>query len=136
VERDATSASQSRLYIYLGPAIEKFGDATGTSMFTFLMASWIVSVLVVIPMRPSRSAKNARSRFVTLNLPSVTPVVRKSLCTGCIFSPIVRGFEPLEERILCVFAFPLRKISFAVRECIDFRPEREAFATLKTAQET
>jgi len=105
-------------------------------MFTFLMAFWIASILVVIAMRPSRSAENARSRFITLNLGSITPVVRKSLCTECNFSHIARGFEPLEELILCGFAFPPREISFAVGECTDFRPEREAFATLTTAQGT
>jgi hypothetical protein len=105
-------------------------------MFTFLMAFVIMRMLIVMAMTRRRSAKNARSPFITLNLRSIIPVVRKSLCTGCVFSHIVRGFEPLEELILCGFAFPPREISFPVRECTDFRPEREAFAALTTAQGT
>ena len=79
--------------------------------------------LMIIAMRRFRSAENRGSSFITLNLRSMIPVVRNSLCTACVFSHIVRGYQPLEELIVCGFAFP-REISFPVRECTDFRAER------------
>jgi len=54
-------------------------------------------------------------------------VVRKTLCTACVFSHVVRGHE---ERILCGYAFPPRESLFAVRECTDPRVERESTLAL------
>jgi hypothetical protein len=64
--------------------------------------------------------------LVTPPVPIVTPapLVRKLLCTECVFAHVVRGFEPAEELILCGYAFPPREILFVVRECTDYRPKR------------
>jgi hypothetical protein len=64
--------------------------------------------------------------LVTPPGPIVTPapLVRKPLCTECVFAHVVRGFEPAEELILCGYAFPPREILFVVRECTDYRPKR------------
>jgi hypothetical protein len=52
-------------------------------------------------------------------------VPRTSLCAGCLFEHIVRGYEPGEMMIFCGYAYPQREILFPVRECTDYRPKRE-----------
>jgi len=54
-----------------------------------------------------------------------TPVPRPSLCAGCLYAHIVRGYEPGERVIFCGYACPQREILFPVRECTDYRPKRE-----------
>ena len=59
--------------------------------------------------------------MITLKIPCSEPVVRKGLCTKCVFAHIVRGYLPGEELIVCGYAFPPREVLFPVRECTDFR---------------
>jgi hypothetical protein len=70
------------------------------------------------------SAKEGGTHMITLNLRFPRPLVEKTLCTGCIYSHVVRGFEPREDLIFCGYAFPQRAILFRVRECTDFRRKR------------
>jgi hypothetical protein len=58
-------------------------------------------------------------------LPVAAPVPRPSLCAGCVYAHIVRGYEPGEQMIFCGYAYPQREIPFLVRECTDYRPKRE-----------
>ncbi len=74
--------------------------------------------------------------MITLKLRATPVVVRKTLCTACVFSHVVRGYEKHEELILCGYAFPPREIVFPVRECTDFRAEREVQMALAAAEET
>lgn len=73
--------------------------------------------------------------MILLKLPrpiAITPIAvettpPKSLCVDCVYSHIVRGFEPNEELITCGFGFPPRDIYFPVRSCTDFRKQRDTF---------
>lgn len=73
--------------------------------------------------------------MITLKLKATPIVVRKTLCTACVYSHVVRGYEKHEELILCGYAFPPRDILFPVRECTDFRAERGAAVALTTITE-
>src|SRR4029077_14612804 len=53
------------------------------------------------------------------------PVPRASLCAGCVYAHMVRGYEPGERMVFCGYAYPQREIPFPVRECTDYRPKRE-----------
>ena len=101
-------------------------------LFAYLLAR--LSVRFVVKRFRLLAAGKGGPRMITLNLRSTTAVVRKTLCTSCVFSHIVRGHEPREELIFCGYAFPLRDVLFPVRECTDFRPERTAGAALATAR--
>jgi hypothetical protein len=57
--------------------------------------------------------------------PQTAPVPRPSLCAGCVYAHIVRGYEPGERMIFCGYAYPQREILFPVRECTDYKPKRE-----------
>jgi hypothetical protein len=59
------------------------------------------------------------------SLMDVPPSPRKSLCTSCVYSHVVRGYEPCEVLIVCGYAFPPREVPFPVRECTDYKPKRE-----------
>jgi hypothetical protein len=74
--------------------------------------------------RMGRAAEKGEPRMITLDLRFARKTVPKTLCVGCIYSHIVRGFEPHEEIIFCGYAFPPREMLFPVRECTDFRAER------------
>ncbi|MGH9714252.1 MAG: hypothetical protein ACRD5M_13225 [Candidatus Acidiferrales bacterium] len=64
---------------------------------------------------------------VAVQAPAVVhmPVPRTSLCAGCLYAHIVRGYEPGELMIFCGYAYPQREILFPVRECTDYKPKRE-----------
>lgn len=70
------------------------------------------------------AAKRGGPRMITLDLRAARQIVRKTLCIGCVYSHIVRGYQPREELIFCGYAFPQREILFPVRECTDFRADR------------
>jgi hypothetical protein len=53
------------------------------------------------------------------------PMPRASLCAGCVYAHIVRGYEPGEQMTFCGYAYPQREIVFPVRECTDYKPKRE-----------
>jgi hypothetical protein len=72
--------------------------------------------------------------MITLDLRSARLIVRKTLCAGCIYSHIVRGYEPREELIFCGYAFPQREVLFPVRECTDFRAERVKATEITTLE--
>jgi len=46
-------------------------------------------------------ARKGGSQMITLKLTATPIVVRKTLCTACVFSHVVRGYEKDEELILC-----------------------------------
>ncbi|HEX4004077.1 MAG TPA: hypothetical protein VHX36_15610 [Candidatus Acidoferrales bacterium] len=73
--------------------------------------------------------------MITLKLTATPVVVRKTICTACRFSHVVRGYEKEQELIFCGYAFPAREILFAVKECTDFRGASEALAALPAAAE-
>jgi hypothetical protein len=62
---------------------------------------------------------------MTMPVPQAVPAPRPSLCAGCVYAHIVRGYESGEELMFCGYAYPQREILFAVRECTDYRPKRE-----------
>jgi hypothetical protein len=72
--------------------------------------------------------------MITLKLgPARVPP--KTLCSACVFSHIVRGYRPEEKIVFCGFAFPLREVLFPVKECTDFRAERQAGLELAVVRE-
>jgi hypothetical protein len=72
--------------------------------------------------------------MITLDLRAARQIVRKALCTRCIYSHLVRGYEPREELIFCGCAFPQREVLFPVRECTDFRAEQIENAEMTTLE--
>jgi hypothetical protein len=72
--------------------------------------------------------------MITLDLRAARQLVRKTLCTSCIYSHVVRGYEPREELIFCGYLFPQREVLFPVRECTDFRAERIETAEMTTLE--
>jgi hypothetical protein len=97
-------------------------------MFAYLLAYWLVRILVrqAIVLFQDSAAKKGGPHMITLNLRPVAIVARKTLCSTCVYSHIVRGYELQEEIIFCGYAFPLRAVPFLVRECTDFRAKRGA----------
>jgi hypothetical protein len=79
--------------------------------------------------------KFARLTVTAPKVPAVVPVAepvtppasvpRASLCAGCVYAHIVRGYEPGEQMIFFGFAYSQREILFPVRQCTDYRPKRE-----------
>jgi hypothetical protein len=98
----------------------------------FALTYWLMRLLIKLAKRyfPPFAAREGGSRMITLKLNATPVVVRKTLCTACVFSHVVRGYEKREELVLCGYAFPPREILFAVRECTDFRVERDLTLTL------
>jgi hypothetical protein len=69
-----------------------------------------------------------RTELFAARVPSlvdVPPPPRKSLCMACVYSHVVRGYEPCEVLIVCGYAFPPREVSFPARECSDYKPKRK-----------
>jgi len=64
--------------------------------------------------------------MIALNIPRPRRAERTSLCEGCVFAHIIRGFELREVLVFCGYAFPLREVLFSVRDCSDFKPKRAA----------
>ena len=109
-----------------------------TEIFTLAIAYWLMRFTYLALRAGSRRTKKGGTAMILLRIPrpapvaaevAVAPIARKSLCYECVYSRIVRGFEPNEELITCGFGFPMRDIYFPVRSCTDFRRERDNFAS-------
>ena len=114
-------------------------------MFEFI--SGIAPVLVFLFFRLVVAGLQARHtgkggpKLITLSIPrprraespetlvvsrvDAPPSPRKSLCIACVYSHVVRGYEPCEVLIVCGHAFLPREVFFPVRECTDYNPKRE-----------
>ena len=103
----------------------------------FALGYWLARLLLAVARRCIRRLHAGRGgpQMITLKLTATPVVVRKTLCTACQFSHVVRGYEKGEELILCGYAFPPREILFPVRECTDFRAEREVTLALNASAE-
>jgi len=106
----------------------------------FLVLTLTILLIRLLPLLIKRGfqywkAREGGSQMITLKLTATPVVVRKSLCAACEFSHVVRGYEKHEELILCGYAFPPREILFPVRECTDFRAEREVSLALAAVPE-
>jgi hypothetical protein len=109
----------------LGRGARENSASRSFSVFMYLIVFFLIRIAWgVVRNRTQVAAEKGEPRMITLDLRSERKIARKTLCTGCIYSHIVRGFEPQEEIIFCGFAFPQREILFPVRECTDFRAER------------
>lgn len=62
--------------------------------------------------------------MITLDLATARQAP-ETICTGCRYAHVVRGFLRREELIFCGYAFPQRQVPFPVRACTDFRQKRE-----------
>ena len=75
---------------------------------------------------PPRLPKKGGPKLITLKLTAPPrPIERKSLCATCVYAHIVRGYTPGEELIFCGYSFPPREVLFPVRECSDYRANKE-----------
>jgi hypothetical protein len=106
----------------------------------FLVLALTILLIRLLPLLITRAylrwkARKGGSQMITLKLTATPIVVRKTLCTACMFSHVVRGYEKREELILCGYSFPPREILFPVRECTDFRAEREVSLALAAVSE-
>ena len=107
-------------------------------LLVFVLTVWLIRLLPSLITRGRLRWKAWRggSQMTTLKLTARPIVVRKTLCTACEYSHVVRGHEKHEEMILCGYAFPPREILFPVRECTDFRAERGTTVALTAVSET
>ena len=107
-------------------------------MLVYMVAYWLIRLLIKLAKRYflRLPAGEGGSQMIMLKLTAMPIVVRKTLCTACVYSHVVRGYEKHEELIFCGYAFPPREILFPVRECTDFRAERGAAVALTAAPET
>jgi hypothetical protein len=108
------------------------GEKDMSPVLIFALTYWLIRLLIKLAKRcfPPFTAREAGSRIITLQRKATPIVVRKTLCTACVFSHVVRGYEKHQELVPCGCAFPPREILFAVRECTDFRVEREVTLAL------
>lgn len=103
----------------------------------FFLGYWLIRMLVALARGRRRLPGTGKggSQMITLKLTATPVVVRKTLCTACQFSHVVRGYEKGQELIFCGYAFPPREILFPVKECTDFRAEREVTLALNASAE-
>jgi hypothetical protein len=104
--------------------------------FTVMIVYWLASFSYVALRAGLARSKKGGTAMILLKIPrpvavdvAVAPAPPKSLCYECVYSRIVRGFEPNEELITCGFGFPPRDIYFAVRSCTDFRKQPDTFTS-------
>ena len=76
----------------------------------------------MITLKLSRAFAETR---VDSSATATPPAPHTGLCTGCVYAHLVQGFASGEEITYCGYLFPQREVLFAVRECTDYRPERE-----------
>jgi hypothetical protein len=71
--------------------------------------------------------RKAEPAMIALRIPIARPIPAppETLCNGCVYAHIVRGYRTGEETIACGYVFPAREVLFRVRECTDYRPKRE-----------
>jgi len=71
--------------------------------------------------------RKAEPAMIALRIPIARPIAAppETLCNGCVYAHIVRGYARGEEMIACGYVFPAREVLFRVRECTDYRPKRE-----------
>jgi hypothetical protein len=114
-------------------AVQIFLLATVGTVFIFVRFAvfWPFALvqLVVRVVRARREkveAAEARLFVGTFarSLPFAEKAARVSLCVGCRFAQVLRGFEPNEKSVICNYAYP-RDVLIAVRECSDYKPKRE-----------
>lgn len=74
--------------------------------------------------------------MITLDLRMARKTPPITLCATCVFSHIVTGYAPQERIVFCGYAFPLREVPFAVKECTDFKTERPLGMEVLQLQET
>lgn len=106
--------------------------------FVYILAYWLIR-FVVSAVRSFVQASVVRKggpQVITLNLQFARTVTRNTLCTRCVFSHIVDGYEPQERIVFCGFAFPLREVPFAVKECTDLRSARPVGMEVLKLEET
>lgn len=108
------------------------------AMFVYVLAYFITKVIVSLTRIRFRTAiaRKGGPQVITLNLGPLRTVPRSTLCTRCMFSHIVAGYEPQERIVFCGYAFPLREVLFPVKECTDFRTERPVSMEVLPLDET
>ena len=99
--------------------------------FGYLLARLLVTATRRYFRRPI--GQKGGSQMIVLKLTATPVVERRTLCTACRYSHVVRGYERQQELVLCGYAFPPREILFAVKECTDFRAESETLTALPAA---
>lgn len=127
--RDAVMLASRAARVPPRPVAREDGDGKDMpAVLIFALTYWLIRRLIKLVKRsflPS-AAREGGSRVITLKLQATPVAARKTLCTACVFSHVVRGYEKHEELILCGYAFPPREILFVVREYSDFRVARES----------
>ena len=133
--RDAVMLASRAAEARPGVSLGKLRKSSQMPIVIFVLGFWAVRWLAPLVAGSIRHwrARVRESGMITLKLPAATVVAPKSLCTTCEFSHVIRGFAESEEQILCGYAFPPREIVFRVRECTDFRAEREEVLALADA---
>ena len=114
-------------------ALQYFLLVTVGTIFIFVRfaAFWPFALvrLVVGALRERHKTVDAeeRTRFRATFVRSVLhseSAAHVSLCAGCRFAQVLRGFEPDEQTVVCNYAYP-RDVLMVVRECSDYKPKRE-----------
>ncbi|MGH9736551.1 MAG: hypothetical protein ACRD8A_18420 [Candidatus Acidiferrales bacterium] len=95
-------------------------------MFAYIVGYFLarmIASLLRVGVRTAVARKGGRP-VIRLDLRTARTAPPSTLCTRCVFSHIVVGYELTDRIVSCGFALPLREVPFAVKECTDFRTAR------------
>lgn len=99
------------------------------------LAARVITSLVRAVVRTAVVRKGG-SPVITLDLRSARIASPRTLCASCVFSHIIAGYAQQEQIVFCGYAFPLREIPFAVKDCTDFKTEHPIGIDVLRLQET
>lgn len=108
------------------------------AMFAYIFGYFLARMIASLLRMGVRTAITRKGvpPVITLDLRAARIAPRSTLCTRCVFSHIVTGYELTDRIVSCGFAFPLREVPFAVKECTDFRTARPVGMNILELQET
>lgn len=96
------------------------------AMFVYIFGYFLARMIASLLRMGVRTAitRKGGPPVITLDLRATRIAPRSTLCATCVFSHIIAGYAPQERTVFCGYAFPLREVPFAVKDCTDFKTPR------------
>src|SRR6185437_12422761 len=91
-------------------------------MLAYIIGCFVARMMVSVVR--TAIARKGGPPVITLDLRATRIAPRSTLCATCVFSHIIAGYAPQERTVFCGYAFPLREVPFAVKDCTDFKTPR------------